>query len=160
MSPTRAALLIGNIAHARSEWEDLSSLGLELKEYSKGSRDDFLSKLKSGEYDDVFCIYRSNESTPITGPFDKDLVSQLPASLKYICHNGAGYDNIEVPACTERGIKVSSTPIAVNDATADVAIFLMLGAMRRITIPFTAVREGNWRGKGFGLGHDPKDKGE
>ena len=34
----------------------------------------------------------------------------------------------------------------------------MLGALRRVTIPFTAVRQGEWRGKGFGLGHDPKGK--
>ena len=64
-------------------------------------------------------IYRSNDSTPLTGHFNKELVQYLPKSLKYITHNGAGYDNIEVPAVTERGIEVSSTPIAVNDATAD-----------------------------------------
>lgn len=34
----------------------------------------------------------------------------------------------------------------------------MLGALRRITVPFTAVRKGEWRGKSFGLGHDPKKK--
>lgn len=34
----------------------------------------------------------------------------------------------------------------------------MLGALRRVTIPFTAVRKGEWRGKGFGLGHDPKKR--
>ena len=38
------------------------------------------------------------------------------------------------------------------------ALFLMLGALRRVTIPFTAVRKGEWRGKGFGLGHDPKKR--
>lgn len=43
----------------------------------------------------------------------------MPNSLKYIAHNGAGYDNINVPAVTERGIEVSSTPIAVDAATAD-----------------------------------------
>lgn len=103
-------------------------------------------------------IYRSNESTSITGPFDKELVSALPSSVSFICHNGAGYDNIDVKACTDRGIQVSSTPIAVNDATADVAILLMLGALRRVTVPFQAVRKGEWRGKGFALGHDPKNK--
>lgn len=89
------------------------------KEYGSGSRQDFLSQLKSGSYNDVVAIYRSNESTGITGPFDKELVSFLPKSLKYITHNGAGYDNIDIPSCTERNIQVSSTPIAVNDATAD-----------------------------------------
>lgn len=34
----------------------------------------------------------------------------------------------------------------------------MLGALRRITIPFTNVRKGDWRGKNFGLGHDPRQK--
>lgn len=92
---------------------------IHLQEYNSGSREDFLSKLKAGEYDDVVAIYRSNESTSVTGPFNKDLVQSLPKSLKYITHNGAGYDNIDVAACTEASIEVSSTPIAVNDATAD-----------------------------------------
>ncbi|KAH0285677.1 D-3-phosphoglycerate dehydrogenase, variant, partial [Aureobasidium sp. EXF-3399] len=153
----RSALLIGNITHARNEWDELSSL-LELKEYKTGSRDEFLSKLKSGDFNDTFVVYRSNESTGVTGPFDKELVDLLPSSVKYITHNGAGYDNIDVKACTARGIQISSTPIAVNDATADIAIFLMLGALRRITVPFNAVRKGEWRGKAFGLGHDPKNK--
>lgn len=39
-----------------------------------------------------------------------------------------------------------------------VAMLLMLGALRRVTIPFTAVRNKEWRGKSFGLGHDPKKK--
>lgn len=64
-------------------------------------------------------LYRSNDSTSVTGPFDRELVQVLPKSLKFIAHNGAGYDNIDVPACTERNIQISSTPIAVNDATAD-----------------------------------------
>lgn len=34
----------------------------------------------------------------------------------------------------------------------------MLGALRRITVPFQSVRNGEWRGKQFGLGHDPKNK--
>ncbi len=45
------------------------------------------------------------------------------------------------------GIAISSTPIAVDDATADVAIFLMLGALRQITIPMTAIRDGLWEGE-------------
>lgn len=38
------------------------------------------------------------------------------------------------------------------------AIFLMLGALRRVTNPMISVRKGEWRGKGYGLGHDPKRK--
>jgi len=137
----KSALLIGSVTHIRKEWNDCSSL-LKLHEYPDGNREDFLSKLKNGDYEGLFVIYRSNDSTSITGPFDKKLISALPSSLKYICHNGAGYDNIDIPSCTDRGIQVSSTPVAVNDATADIAMFLMLGALRRITPAFNAVQQG------------------
>ncbi|EME84252.1 uncharacterized protein MYCFIDRAFT_133438 [Pseudocercospora fijiensis CIRAD86] len=158
MTAPKSALLIGNLAHARKEWEALKSIA-ELKEYETGTREDFIAKCKAGEFDDVVGLYRSNDSTSVTGPFDKELVDVLPKSLKYITHNGAGYDNISVPAVTDRGIQVSSTPIAVDAATADaVALFLLLGALRRVSIPFLACRRKEWRGKNFALGHDPKNK--
>ena len=59
---------------------------------------------------------------------------------------------------TPTGIDVSSTPVAVNNATADVTIFLLLGALRRVHNPYTAVRASQWRGPAFQLGHDPKNK--
>lgn len=120
----------------------MGQIASKLYEYPDGSREDFLSKCKSGAFDGVYAMYRSNDSNKITGNFNDELLDALPKSLKYICHNGAGYDNIDIPACTKRGIAVSSTPIAVNDATADVAIFLMLGALRNVTQCFQAVRQG------------------
>lgn len=106
----------------------------------------------------MIAICRSNDSTSITGPFDSELLQILPPSVRFICHNGAGYNNIDVEACTSRGIQISSTPVAVNDATADVAILLMIGALRRITVPFLTVRQGQWVGQSFGLGHDPRGR--
>lgn len=149
-------LLIGGLTHCNKEWKDLGSK-YNLKEYITGSRDDFLLKCKSGEFDKVVGLYRSNNSVSETGPFDKELVEALPKSLKWVAHNGAGYDNIDIDACTKRGILISSTPIAVDDATADVGIFLMLGALRQAMIPLTAIREGKWRGE-TPIGHDPKEK--
>ncbi|RAL16583.1 D-mandelate dehydrogenase-like dehydrogenase [Aspergillus homomorphus CBS 101889] len=151
-----AALLIGAITHCRKEWEDLSSI-LTLKEFPEGSRDDFIRNCKEGQYDDVVAIYRSNSSTKFTGPFNAELLSVLPKSLKYICHNGAGYDNVDVKGCTEKGIAVSSTPVAVNNATADVGIFLMIGALRQAYVPLSSLRAGKFLGQ-TGLGHDPQGK--
>lgn len=151
-----AVLLIGDLAHTNKEWSILSSK-YTLKEFRIGTREEFLSNLKSGEYNDVIALYRSNQSVSETGPFDSEVIALLPESLKFICHNGAGYDNIDVKAVNERQISVSSTPVAVDDATADVGIFLMLGALRQAHIPLTALREGKWRGHA-GLGHDPKGK--
>lgn len=68
----------------------------------------------------------------------------LPQSLKYICHNGAGYDNIDVAGCSRKNIAVSSTPVAVNNATADVGIFLMIGALRQAYVPQAALRAGQY----------------
>lgn len=43
------------------------------------------------------------------------------------------------------GILVSSTPIAVNNATADIAAFLMIGALRQAHVPLSAIRAGECR---------------
>jgi hypothetical protein len=43
---------------------------------------------------------------------------------------GAGYDQIDVHACTANDIRVSNVPTAVDDATADVNMFLILGTLR------------------------------
>jgi glyoxylate reductase len=138
----RAALLVGPLTQTRKEWEQIGQIASKLYEYPDGSREDFISKCKNGDFEDLFAMYRSNDSNNMTGNFDKELVDALPSTLKFICHNGAGYDNIDVAACTKRGIAVSSTPTAVNDATADIAVFLMLGALRNITQCFQAVRQG------------------
>ena len=81
----------------------------------------------------------------------------LPQSLKFVCHNGAGYDQIDAQACANRGISVSNTPGAADASTANTAIYLLLGALRRAHVPATALREGQWRGS-MDLGHDPDGK--
>ena len=56
-----------------------------------------------------------------------------------------------------QGIRVSNTPKAVDASTADTAMFLLLGALRRIHTPYTAIRAGQWRGA-MGLGRDTEGK--
>ncbi|KAJ5658798.1 uncharacterized protein N7484_002447 [Penicillium longicatenatum] len=154
--PSQAALLIGAITHARTEWESLSSI-LNLKEFPSGTREEFIKNCKAGHYDDVVAIYRSNTSNKYTGNFDAELLAVLPQSVKYICHNGAGYDNLDVATCSQMNISVSSTPVAVNNATADVGIFLMIGALRQAYVPQAALRAGTWQGQAT-LGNDPQGK--
>ena len=68
------------------------------------SRPDFFAGLQpGGKYDGIVGIYRNNTSADFIGIFDKDLVSHLPSSVKWIAHNGAGYDQIDVRACKGRG---------------------------------------------------------
>ncbi|KAH6664976.1 hypothetical protein B0J14DRAFT_240440 [Halenospora varia] len=78
----------------------------------------------------------------ITGPFTKEIISLLPSTVEYICHSGVGYDKIDVEACSFRGIQVSNTPHCNEPAVADLTIYLMIGALRRITAPSNALRAG------------------
>lgn len=73
---------------------------------------------------------------------------------------GAGYDNIDVAACTARSIFVSNCPHVVDDATADTAIFLILAALRGFNNGIIAIRNGSWKGHvpPPPLGHDPQGK--
>ncbi|KAI0424342.1 D-isomer specific 2-hydroxyacid dehydrogenase [Xylaria sp. FL1042] len=154
MAPT--VLRIGKLSDAVEEWKALGSK-YTLLEFLSGTREEFLANCRSGVYDSVVGCYRSNNSTRLTGRFDAELVDALPKSWKYIAHNGAGYDTVDVDACSRRQIAVSNTPVAVDDATADVGIFLMLGALRMAHFSITALRAGKWLGE-TPRGHDPKGK--
>lgn len=58
-----------------------------------------------------------------------------------------------------RNIRVSNCPTAVDDATADMTLFLILGAMRNLAAGMATLRSGTWRGTGgIPLGHDPQGK--
>jgi glyoxylate reductase len=75
--------------------------------------------------------------------------------------SGAGYDQIVQDACSKRDppLLVSNIPSVPDDATADTAIFLMLGVLRNFNTSMAALRRGDWRGQPPpGLGHDPQGK--
>lgn len=93
----------------------------------------------------------------IAGPFDAELIKQLPTSVKFICHNGAGYDQIDVQECASQGITVTYAPDPVTDATADLTIFLLLGALRQLNPSLANLRRGAFK-QGVDFGHDPQGK--
>ena len=81
------------------------------------------------------------------------------AGLKFLSHNGAGYDQCNIPDCTKAGIRVSNVPTAVDAATADTAVFLILGALRNLNLSILNLRKNEWRGNPPPpLGHDPEGK--
>ncbi|EAA33211.1 hypothetical protein GE21DRAFT_5482 [Neurospora crassa] len=162
-------LLLGTIEHAHEAWSRITSIA-DIIQPTSTDRTSFLSECASGAFSSCLLAYRTFDSTTLTGPLDHDLISALPPSIKYICHVGAGYDAISIPACTARGIRVSNTPSAVDEATADCALFLLLGAMRNFNAGMTALRRNEWRGgttveeeqtktiKMPPLGRDPRGK--
>jgi len=125
------------------------------------NREDFIKECQDGKLDGVVAAYRTVHSLSITGRFDKELCPVLPKSWLYLSHNGAGYDQIDAEACSARDppLRVSNVPTAVDDATADTAMFLMLGALRNFNPAMTTLRKGEWRGKpAVAFGHDPQGK--
>ncbi|PHH92622.1 hypothetical protein CDD83_6549 [Cordyceps sp. RAO-2017] len=152
-SPRPGILMLGVVHHAKHEFDLLAQVA-SIEHLTTGSREEFIRDCDTGVYNHVVAISRTYDSVSITGRFDAELISHLPPSVKFLSHNGAGYDQIDVGPCTERNIAVSNTPSAVDAATANTAIFLILGALRRIWVPQLAVRQGRWRGDSA-LGRDP-----
>ncbi|KAE8339891.1 hypothetical protein BDV24DRAFT_135160 [Aspergillus arachidicola] len=153
-------LLLGKIIHAHTTWQSLSDIA-ELVEPTATNRAEFIQECKEGKLDGVVAAYRTFDSVSITGLVDEELVNALPSSLKYLAHCGAGYDQVDVHACSARSppIRVSNVPTAVDDATADVNMFLIIGALRNFNTGMLALREGKWRGQPLpALGHDPEGK--
>ncbi|XP_039976956.1 probable 2-ketogluconate reductase [Xiphias gladius] len=62
---------------------------------------------------------------------EPSLLSLLP-SLKVVANGGVGIDHLDVPHITSLGVKVTNTPGVVSDATADIAMGLLLASARRI----------------------------
>lgn len=103
-------------------------------------------------------VYCPQPLTPAAvGLFDKEFIDRLPSTVKLIAHNGAGYDQIDVAACTARGIEVTHTPKAVDSATATVAAYLTLSALRQFHRAETNVRSGKWK-SGLVPALDPDNK--
>lgn len=81
----------------------------------------------------------------LTDRVDTTLLERCP-KLKAVANIAVGYNNIDVPACTARGIQVTNTPGVLDDSTADLAFALMLAAARRVTEVEAYIREGAWTG--------------
>lgn len=80
----------------------------------------------------------------LTDRIDEELLANAPR-LRVVSQMAVGYDNIDVDACTKRGIKVGNTPGVLTETTADLAFALILAAARRLTEGDRAVRAGKWR---------------
>lgn len=76
--------------------------------------------------------------------------------LKVIANVAVGFDNIDIPAASERGIVVTNTPGVLTDTTADLAFTLMMAAARRIAEADRFLRAGSWQQWEIDLlcGHD------
>ncbi len=80
-----------------------------------------------------------------TDRVDDELLDAAGAGLRVVSNFAVGYDNIDVPACTRRGIPVGNTPGVLTETTADFAWALLMAAARRVAEGDRFVREGRWQ---------------
>ncbi|MDP1628362.1 D-glycerate dehydrogenase [Parvibaculum sp.] len=80
----------------------------------------------------------------VTDRIDAALLAALPVSIRIVSTFSVGYDHIDIPAATARGIAVTNTPDVLTGATAEIALLLMLGAARGATSAISTLHNGAW----------------
>lgn len=108
-------------------------------------RDELL--LRVGDASGLYCM--------LTERVDRELLDAAP-HLQVVSNMAVGVDNVDLVACTERGIPVGHTPGVLTEATADLAMGLLVAAARRMGEGVSHVRAdqwGEWR-PGLLLGQD------
>lgn len=106
------------------------------------------------------CVGRRGILAMLTDRIDEEVLDAAGPDLAVVSNYAVGYDNVDVAACTRRGVAVTNTPDVLTDATADMAWALILAASRRVAEGDRLVRSGrpwSWS-PGFMVGHDVTGK--
>lgn len=77
---------------------------------------------------------------------DDELLDAAGPALRVVANFAVGYDNVDVAACSARGVAVANTPEVLTDATADFAWALLLAAARRLPEAQALAASGSWSG--------------
>lgn len=91
---------------------------------------------------------RHAEGLIVRGTVVDDALLKHAERLKVVCRHGVGYDLVDVPALTRRGIALMITPEANAASVAEHALMLMLSLARNVVPVSAAVRRGDWRVRG------------
>ena len=81
----------------------------------------------------------------LTEKINEELLRAAP-KLRVAANVAVGYDNIDVEACTKRGVAATNTPGVLDETTADFAWTLLMAVARRLSEGELLVRSGNWKG--------------
>jgi lactate dehydrogenase-like 2-hydroxyacid dehydrogenase len=98
------------------------------------------------QHDELLAAAEGADALFVT-PFDRldaDFFERVSPSVKVISTYSIGVDHIDLQAAAKRHIAIGNTPSAVTDATADIAMLLLLGASRRAFEAQELVRTGEW----------------
>src|SRR6201998_3401389 len=99
------------------------------------SREEYLRQVKDKE--GLVCL--------LTEKINEELLRAAP-KLRIVANVAVGFDNIDVDACTRRGVVASNTPGVLDETTADFAWTLLMAVARRLGEGEFLARSGNWKG--------------
>jgi glyoxylate reductase len=99
------------------------------------SKDELLQRVRDKE--GLVCL--------LTDKVNEELLHAAP-KLRIAANVAVGFDNIDVPACTKRGVVATNTPGVLDETTADFAWTLLMAVARRIGEGEQLARSGNWKG--------------
>ena len=80
----------------------------------------------------------------LTEKVDRELLDAAGPNLRIVANIAVGFDNIDVPACTERNVAVTNTPGVLDETTADFAWTLLMAVARRLVEGDRMARSGAW----------------
>jgi len=83
--------------------------------------------------------------TLLTDRVDDEFLDRAGPQLKVVSNFAVGFDNVDVAACTARGVAVGNTPGVLTETTADLAWALLMAAARRLVEGDRYVRDGKWK---------------
>ncbi|HEY5198712.1 MAG TPA: NAD(P)-dependent oxidoreductase, partial [Solirubrobacteraceae bacterium] len=81
-----------------------------------------------------------------TVPVDAELLDAAGEALRVVANFAVGYDNIDTLAVRDRGVRATNTPDVLTNATAELAVGLMLAVGRRLVETDAVLRRGEWTG--------------
>lgn len=98
--------------------------------------------------EDTIKAHLQNKDAVVSEPLDTVSSGVMDAcrGLRIIANRAVGFDNVQIPEATRRGILVTNTPGVLDAATADLAMALLLATARRICEADRYVRDGQWSG--------------
>jgi len=133
---TASVLVTRRLPEAVEERVERSYRGLFNPEDRPLSADEIAAR--SADADAILCC--------VTDAFPHALVTRLHPRVRVLASVSVGTDHIDLAAARDRGLRVTNTPDVVTEATADIALLLLLGAARRASEGEQLVRSGNWTG--------------
>jgi D-3-phosphoglycerate dehydrogenase len=97
---------------------------------------------------DLATRLRDAEALIVRGTAVDSALLAIAPKLRMVCRHGVGYDLVDVPAMTQRGVLVMITPEANAASVAEHALMLMLAVARQVLPVDAGVRRGEWRVQG------------